>query len=101
MMLLDLTRWNYSTTQLKVDGSFIIEVGGDGIHTNNDTNENKGRIAIEDGMFDILAGQDGIQAENSVIITDGVFSIEAGGGSANASARAPERRGGAGGAGGG
>lgn len=66
-------------------GTVTIHAGGDGMKATNDTDASKGFIALQGGSFDIKAAADGIQAETSVLITDGVYGITTGGGSANSS----------------
>ena len=67
------------------DGELTITAGGDGIKSNNDTEDGKGCILIDGGIYRITAAQDGIQAETILQINDGSGSIVSGGGSANAS----------------
>ena len=62
------------------NGTFDINVGGDGIKSTN-PNKEKGTVAIESGTFDITSGTDGIKAESSLYIAEGKFTINAGGGS--------------------
>lgn len=62
-----------------------IEAGGDGIKSTNTTDEAKGFVYIVNGNFAITAGFDGIQAETKLLIEDGSFEIETGGGSTNTS----------------
>ena len=61
-----------------------IDAGGDGIQSNGSGDPTYGWIRIEDGTFQITAAQDGIQAESALEIDGGSYSIETGGGSANA-----------------
>ncbi len=65
-------------------GDVQITAEGDGIKTTNDTDETKGFVAIEDGRFNIIAGADGIQATTNIYIEEGNYTIQTGGGSANA-----------------
>ena len=65
-------------------GDIQITAEGDGIKTTNDTDETKGFVAIEDGSFNIAAGADGIQATTNIYIEEGNYTIQTGGGSANA-----------------
>jgi phage baseplate assembly protein gpV len=71
-------------------GFFTLEAGGDGIQSNNDS-EAMGFIIITGGVFNIKAHNDGIQAESVLTITDGIFQIVSGGGSANAPIRVESR----------
>lgn len=52
----------------------------DGIRTNHNGEDTKGIIFIERGEFEITAQQDGIQADKSLIIRDGSYRIQTGGG---------------------
>lgn len=74
-------------------GNITINAGGDGIKSTNDTEEGKGIVAIEGGTFNITSAADGIQAKTSVLVTAGDFTINSGGGSANAPVRAQEEMG--------
>ena len=65
-------------------GDVQITAEGDGIKTTNDTEEAKGFVAIENGSFNIVAGADGIQATTNIYIEEGNYTIQTGGGSANA-----------------
>lgn len=65
------------------DGNIIVEAGGDGLKSTNDTDNSKGFVALEAGNFDIKSGADAIQAVTSVMITNGVYKLTTGGGSAN------------------
>ena len=71
-----------SVTILTAD--VAINAGGDGIQSNGSGDPTYGWIRIEDGTFQITAAQDGIQAESALEIDGGSYSIETGGGSANA-----------------
>jgi len=57
------------------DGLFNITSGGDGIKSDNDTEENKGVVYIENGTFDIVAGDDGMHGDNILQIEDGTINI--------------------------
>ena len=71
---------------VKIGGGTIrITAGSDGIRSSNDEDTSRGYIYISGGTIDITAGNDGIQAETVLNITGGEFTIESGGGSANAS----------------
>lgn len=65
------------------EGVFSIVAGSDGLQSSNAEDEAKGFIYIEAGAFKIKAGADGIQAETLLMVQDGTFDIESGGGSAN------------------
>ena len=65
------------------DGTFILTAEKDGIHSENEDNEEKGYIYIADGDFTITSDGDGMDASNIVQIEDGTFDITAGGGAAN------------------
>lgn len=62
-------------------GTVSIVAGGDGLKSDNDEDSGAGYITIEDGIFDIVAEGDGIQAESNVLISDGTFNLQSGGGS--------------------
>ena len=64
-----------------LDGTFILNAGSDGMQSDNDEDADKGFITISGGMFDITSAADGIQAETTLSISDGDFTILAGGGS--------------------
>lgn len=55
----------------------------DGIKSTNDTDDTKGYILINGGVFNIVADGDGLSAETQIIINDGDFTIKTGGGSTN------------------
>jgi len=76
-----------------MNGSFTLTAGGDGIQSNNSSGDAMGFVLIHGGAFDIKAKNDGIQAASSLTITDGVFRITSGGGSAAAPVRANNPRG--------
>ena len=59
---------------------------GDGIHTANETETDKGWILIKDGSFTIKAYNDGIQAATAMQIDKGTFNITAGQGVSGTSA---------------
>jgi hypothetical protein len=65
------------------DGNFIIDAGGDGLKSDNDEDTARGYIYIENGNFDISSGTDAIQAKTDVLLVDGSYVLNAGGGSAN------------------
>lgn len=64
-------------------GNFTITSGTDGIHSENDT-EDEGFIFISGGTFLITSSHDGIDASGAITIEDGDFTINAGGGNTNA-----------------
>lgn len=66
-----------------VKGGSIIQAGGDGIKSTNDSDTQSGFVAIEGGIFNIISGSDGIQASKSIIVYDGDFTLNSGGGSVN------------------
>lgn len=67
-------------------GSFELTAGKDGVHSENEDDEEKGFVYIENGTFTIVSDGDGIDASNYVEIIDGSFDITAGGGYKNAEA---------------
>ena len=51
------------------DGNYTIAtVAGDAIQSNNDTDGEKGTIALDGGTYNIEAGRDGIQAETTLSV---------------------------------
>lgn len=67
------------------DGVITINARGDGIQSTNTEETEKGYIAIEGGVFSIIAALDGMQAATNLNISGGEFYIHAGGGSTNTS----------------
>ena len=67
------------------NGTFVIKSGGDAIKSDNTTDTTKGWITINGGNFDLVATGDGIQAETNLVVNNGSFNIETGGGSENSS----------------
>lgn len=65
------------------NGTYTITSVKDGIHAENADDESLGFVYIADGKFTITADGDGISAENYVLMEDGEYTIEAGGGSEN------------------
>ncbi len=63
-------------------GDFTIISGTDGIHSENDT-EDEGFIFISGGTFLITSTHDGLDASGAITIEGGDFTITAGGGSEN------------------
>ena len=78
-------------------GSFELTAGKDGVHSENEDDEEKGFVYIENGTFTIVSDGDGIDASNYVEIVDGNFDITAGGGYENAEAHTQGSFGGFGG----
>ena len=76
-----------------LDGALTLTAGGDGIQANNDTAEDKGWVELYGGTYAITCAHDGVQAETTLTVYGGEFDIVAGGGSANAPARAEESMG--------
>lgn len=58
-----------------------VDAGGDGVKASNDTDAEKGLVAIQDGVYRLTAGNDGIQAETTLFIAGGNFELQTGGGS--------------------
>jgi hypothetical protein len=67
-------------------GEFKIVAGEDAFQSSSVEEADKGFVVIEGGRFQIKAGADGLQAETALVIEDGDFDIECGGGSASSSA---------------
>ena len=67
------------------DVSISVRSGGDGIKSDNTTDDKYGFITIYGGNISIESGGDGIQAETALEITGGEFSIISGGGSGSTS----------------
>lgn len=65
-------------------GTFTINAEKDAIQSTNDTDEGKGYILIEDGLFNLTTLGDGIQAETDLEINGGTYNIVTNGGSKNA-----------------
>jgi hypothetical protein len=62
-----------------IDASKItIASGGDGIRTNNDTEDSEGLIFINRGEFVITSEQDGMQADKRLVLQDGSYQITTG-----------------------
>lgn len=57
------------------DGTFVLDVGTDGIHSENEDDTSLGFVYIEGGEFTISAGDDGIHAESSLKIIGGTINI--------------------------
>lgn len=62
-------------------GDITVNVGGDGLKSDNAEDAAGGYILVEDGVLNVTAGGDAINAQTDVMITDGNFTISAGGGS--------------------
>lgn len=67
------------------NGTFTIDSKGDGIKSTNDTDSGKGYILIENGTFQIDAELDGIASQTKLLIQNGTYHINTGGGSSNSS----------------
>lgn len=65
-------------------GIFEITAEKDAIQSTNEADEGKGYILIEDGTFNLNVSGDGIQAEKDLEINGGEFDITTNGGSVNA-----------------
>jgi hypothetical protein len=64
------------------DGDITVNSVGDGLKSDNDEDENKGNISIEDVTIDVTSTQgDAITAQNDLLISDGTFTLTSGGGS--------------------
>ena len=72
------------------DGTFVLESGKDGIHCENNEDENCGFIYIENGDFDITSSGDGISSGSYLQIANGRYNIKSGGGSENASEKSSD-----------
>ncbi|MBP5271936.1 MAG: carbohydrate-binding domain-containing protein, partial [Clostridia bacterium] len=57
------------------DGTITVKAGGDGLHTSNDTDTDKGFVYIEGGSLSIASGDDGIHAETDLTIKGGKISV--------------------------
>jgi predicted secreted Zn-dependent protease len=63
-------------------GDITVNSVGDGLKSDNDEEENKGYISIEDSTMDITSTQgDAITAQTSLLIANGAFTLTSGGGS--------------------
>ncbi len=71
-------------------GSYTLNAGKDGIHSENADDTTKGYILIADGSFTINAEGDGLDASHVVQLDGGTLNITAGGGSANAQQKREE-----------
>lgn len=63
------------------NGDITVNAGGDGLKSDNEEDAERGYILIENGVLNITAGGDGINAQTDVLISEGIFTISAGGGS--------------------
>ena len=61
------------------ESSFTIRSFKDAIHSDNDEDEGRGYVYIENGTFDIESSADGIYGYNLVMIEDGIFDISTSG----------------------
>lgn len=57
-------------------GDLSIQAGGDGIQADNDSDEGKGTVSVSGGSLQISAAEKGIKAVTSLLIEDGIFSIQ-------------------------
>lgn len=57
------------------DGDFRIEAVEDGLHSDNDEDEDLGYIYIANGNFQIAVGDDGIHASSGIVINNGTIDI--------------------------
>ena len=62
-------------------GAITINAGGDALKSDNDEDEDKGYILVEDGDIDITCDADGFDAETDALIMGGTFNVTTGGGS--------------------
>jgi len=62
-------------------GNITVTAGGDGLKASEDTDATLGYISVSGGVIQITAAGDAITAETDVIISDGQFTLVAGGGS--------------------
>ncbi|MBN1372418.1 MAG: carbohydrate-binding domain-containing protein [Anaerolineaceae bacterium] len=62
-------------------GSLSVEAQGDGLKADNAEDATKGYIDISGGAITVNAGGNALQAETDVIVTGGILSLTAGGGS--------------------
>ncbi len=60
-----------------------MNAGGNGLQATNDTEAEKGYIAIEGGTFAITAGGDAVQAVTTLAVAGGDLTLTTGGGSGN------------------
>ncbi len=62
-------------------GDITVNSFGDGLKSNNDEEEDKGYIYIEDGTITVTSSQgDAITAQTDLLITGGTFTLTSGGG---------------------
>lgn len=59
------------------DGTFTLNAGTDGLHSENTDDDSLGYIYISDGTFNINAGDDGIHGTSIVQLDGGSFTIKA------------------------
>jgi hypothetical protein len=63
-------------------GDITVNSFGDGLKSNNDEEEDRGYIYIEDGTITVTSNQgDAITSQTDLLITDGNFTLTSGGGS--------------------
>ena len=65
------------------NGTIMINVGGDGIQSNNDVDAGEGNVFIDGGTFQITSELDGIQEENTLAVAVGNIVIVTARGSPN------------------
>ena len=73
-----------------VGGEITIRSGGDGVTSDDTTGEGYGVVTVAGGSLNVQSAEDGIQAETLLEISGGTIDVTAGGGSANASAKAQD-----------
>lgn len=61
--------------------SVTVSCGGDAIRSTNDTDGTLGWVSVSNTVLELTAGEDGIQAETALAMSDGSYTITAGGGS--------------------
>lgn len=65
-----------------IDGAVLhITANGDGMKSDESEDTSRGFIVIESGNITIVSGTDAIEAETDIIVLDGNFSLQSGGGS--------------------
>jgi hypothetical protein len=65
-------------------GDFKLNTDGDAFKSDNDDDEDRGYILINDGVFDVTTtGGDGFSAETDLMVVAGTFELNTGGGSSN------------------
>lgn len=65
-------------------GDFTLNTYGDAFKSDNEDDEDRGYILINDGVFDVTTtGGDGFSAETDLMVIAGTFELNTGGGSSN------------------